>query len=72
MMHLSLRRLCIKLLKTKKINAVNGRKEFFRVTLEEIEAVVKANHDKSVDFTKDPEAQHYRESLRIRNICTEL
>lgn len=52
---------------SKKLNAVNGRKEFFRVTLEEIEAVVKANHDKSVDFVKYPQAQQYRESLRIKN-----
>lgn len=52
----------------KKINAINGRKEFFRVTLEEIEEVVKANHDKSIDFVKYPEAQQYRESLRIRGI----
>ena len=35
---------------------VNGRKEFFNVTLEEIEAVVKENHDKTVEFTYFPEA----------------
>ena len=49
-----------------KINVVNGRKEFFKVRLEDVEAVVKANYDKSVDFLKIPEAQQYRESLKIR------
>lgn len=51
----------------KKLNAVNGRKEFFNVTLEEIEAVFKLNHDKSVDFIKYPKAQQYRESLRMKS-----
>lgn len=50
----------------KKINVVNGRKEFFKVTLEEVEKVVKANYDKSVDFIKIPEAQQYRESLKMK------
>lgn len=50
----------------KKINVVNGRKEFFKVTLEEVEKVVRANYDKSVDFVKIPEAQQYRESLKIK------
>jgi hypothetical protein len=53
---------------SKKINVVNGRKEFFKVTLEEVEKVVKANYDKSVDFVKIPEAQQYRESLKIKGI----
>lgn len=52
----------------KKINVVNGRKEFFKVTLEDVEKVVKANYDKSVDFVKIPEAQQYRESLKIKRV----
>lgn len=50
----------------KKVNMVNGRKEFFNVTLEEIESVVKANFDKTVEFVKTPEAEQYRESLMIK------
>lgn len=50
----------------KKVNLVNGRKEFFNVTLEEIKQVVKENHDKSVDFVNVPDAEQYRESLMIR------
>ena len=51
---------------TKRVNMVNGRKEFFNVTLEEIEAVVKENHDKTVEFSYFPEAEQYRETLLIK------
>lgn len=50
----------------KKVNLVNNRKEFFNVTLDEIEKVVKENYDKTVDFIKLPEAEQYRESMMIR------
>lgn len=50
----------------KKINLVNGRKEFFRVTLEEIKKVVNENYDQTVDWKDVAEAQQYRESLMIR------
>lgn len=50
----------------KKVNLVNGRKEFFNVTLDEIKEVVRKNHDKSVDFVNIPDAEQYRESLMIR------
>ena len=46
----------------RKVNMVNTRREFFHVTLEEIEAVVKQNFDKTVEFTKIPNAEQYRES----------
>lgn len=44
---------------------INGRREFFNVTLEEIENVVKANYDKTVEFIKIPQAEQYRESQKI-------
>lgn len=50
----------------KKVNLVNGRKEFFNVTLDEIKQVVRENHDKSVDFINIPDAEQYRESLMLR------
>lgn len=50
----------------KKVNMINNRREFFAVTLEEIEDVVKANFDKTVDFIQMPEANQYRESLKLR------
>lgn len=50
----------------KKVNMVNTRREFFNVTLEEIEAVVKANFDKTVEFNSTAEAEQFRESLMIK------
>ena len=50
----------------KRVNLVNTRKEFFRVSLDEIEAVVKKNYNATVTFTKTAEAYQYRESQRLR------
>lgn len=50
----------------KKVNMVNTRREFFHVTLEEIEEVVKKNFDKTVEFTKIPNAAQFRESQMMR------
>ena len=58
-----------KAFENKKINVMNARKEFFNVTLEEIEEIVKRNHDKTVDFMKVPPAQQYRESLKTRQMA---
>lgn len=49
----------------KSVNKVNHRKEFFYVTLKEIEDIVKKNHNKVVEFTKLAEAQEYRQSVMI-------
>lgn len=51
----------------KKVNMINNRKEFFNVKLEEIEQVVKENHDKLVQFIKTPDAEQYRESMILKN-----
>jgi hypothetical protein len=51
-----------------KINTINTRKEFFNVTLKEIEEIVRCNHDKTVNFVKIPPAQQYRESIKTRQI----
>lgn len=50
----------------KKINIVNGRKEFFKVSIDEIEKVIKENHDKSIEFVKTADAEQYRESVKLR------
>lgn len=50
----------------RKVNMVNTRREFFNVTLEEIEAEVKKNFDKTVEFTRLAPAEQYRESLKIK------
>lgn len=50
----------------RKLNFVNQRREFFRVSLEEIKQVVKENFDKSVEFTEIAPAEQYRESILLR------
>ena len=51
---------------TKKLNMVNQRREFFKVTLNEIKAVIKENYDKTVEFVDIPEAEQYRMSEKMR------
>lgn len=48
----------------KRVNKVNSRKEFFNVTLDEIEEEVKKNYDKTIEFVKLPIAEEYRLSLK--------
>lgn len=52
----------------KRVNKVNTRKEFFNVSLSEIEKVVKENHNATVEFTEIAKAEQYRESLTYREI----
>lgn len=47
------------------VNRVNLRKEFFHVSLDEIEKVVKENFNNTVTFTKVPVAEEYRQTLNI-------
>lgn len=46
-----------------KINKINKRREFFRVTLDEIKNVVRQNFDKTVEWIDVPEAEQYRQSI---------
>jgi len=48
-----------------RLNMVNGRKEFFRGSIEEIEAVLRLNFAKPVEVVKLAEAAEYRQSLRL-------
>lgn len=54
----------------RKVNIVNQRREFFKVSLSEIEEVVKRNYDKTVEFSEVPDAEQFRtsEALRERGI----
>lgn len=54
----------------KKVNMINGRKEFFKVSLDEIEKVVKENHEKLIEFNKNADAEQYRETLKIKEIIS--
>lgn len=50
----------------RRVNRINFRKEFFRVGLDEIEAIAK-KYKADVEFTKLAEAKEYRQSLAIQN-----
>lgn len=49
----------------RRINKINYRKEYFKVTLDEIEQVIKDKYEKEVDFIKVSEAQQFRETQSI-------
>ena len=53
-----------KKLRDKSVNLVNSRKEFFNVSLGEIEKIVKENNAE-IEISKVAEAREYRESLAI-------
>ena len=55
-----------KSLEDKKVNMKNSRKEFFNVTIEEIEKIVRENFSKTVEFVYKPEAEQYNQSLLIK------
>lgn len=50
----------------RRINMINYRREFFNVTLDEIERVVKTNFEKPVEFVRLPDASEYRQSQKLR------
>ncbi|HEU4322885.1 MAG TPA: DUF4041 domain-containing protein [Roseiflexaceae bacterium] len=50
----------------RRLNMINRRREFFRVTLAEIEQVVKHNFSKPVEFLALPDASEYRQSRVLR------
>jgi len=54
-----------KLFDSQRVNLVNSRKEFFKVTLEEIEVQAKKTSN-NVEFIKTAEAKDYTESKAIR------
>lgn len=49
----------------KSLNSVNSRKEFYNVTLKDIETAVRELHGK-IEFTMMAEAKQYRETLALR------
>lgn len=54
------------------VNLVNPRKEFYNVSLSEIEKVVKENYNATVTFTQVAQAAQYRESVRLREKTAEI
>ncbi|MCM1286280.1 MAG: DUF4041 domain-containing protein [Acetobacter sp.] len=56
-----------KAFENKKLNMVNTRREFFRVSLEEIKNIVAQNYDRTAEFIDFPEAEQYRISQQMRS-----
>jgi hypothetical protein len=56
-----------KAFETNRLNMINNRREFFHVSLEEIERVVKQNFEKPVEFTRTVAADQYRQSLKLKS-----
>lgn len=48
-----------------KVNKVNGRKEYFHVSLQEIKNVISAHEDVSAEFTDEPDAFEYHQSEKM-------
>lgn len=49
-----------------KVNAVNSRKEFFKVDLGKIKEAVRNNYDRTVEFIDSPYSMQYLETMRIK------
>lgn len=49
-----------------KVNAVNSRKEFFKVSIEEIKKEVRKKYDKTVEFFESPYSDQYLRTIEIR------
>ncbi|TYV25766.1 DUF4041 domain-containing protein [Listeria monocytogenes] len=50
-----------------RINKVNNRKEFFKISISDLEEELSKYESLTIDFEKIPEAQEYRESLALIN-----
>ncbi|HDG2593089.1 TPA: DUF4041 domain-containing protein [Staphylococcus aureus] len=51
-----------------KVNKVNGRKEFFKVNINEIKDKVLSEHNSTVQFIDEPKTIQYRETLRLTSL----
>lgn len=48
-----------------RVNKVNNRKEFFKVSITEIEEKLKDYKELTIDFTSQPEADEYRQTMSL-------
>lgn len=51
-----------------RLNKINGRKEFFKTDLKEIESVLRENYDRVFDLVHHAPAEQYRESLKLAEL----
>ncbi len=50
-----------------RVNKLNPRKEFYNIDLSKIKDIVKRNYNATVNFIDYPEAEKYRESIKMLN-----
>lgn len=50
---------------TKRVNKVNSRKEFFKITMDDIKQIVEENKENVHGFKEYPEAEEYKDTLKI-------
>ena len=50
----------------RRVNAVNSRKEFFRISIPELKDALDAYKDLTIDFTEIAEAEEYRKTIKMR------
>ncbi|RYY90188.1 MAG: DUF4041 domain-containing protein [Chitinophagaceae bacterium] len=50
----------------RRVNQVNGRKEFFQVPLQQIEDFINENTEAEIEFTKVAEAKEFRETIAVK------
>lgn len=48
-----------------RINKVNSRKEYFKITIDDVKEALKKYSDVTIDFKEVPEAIEYRDSLKV-------
>ncbi len=49
-----------------RVNKVNNRKEFFKISIDDLEKELMNYKDLTIEFTKTPDAEEYNESLKIK------
>ena len=54
-----------------RVNKVNNRKEYFNVSIEEIESCINENFKEEFELIKDIEAKEYKETLYLKEKITE-
>ncbi len=56
----------------KRVNRVNKRKEYFKITMQDIKSVLAQHQELTFDFSETPEAQEYRDSVKLAQKQSEI
>ncbi|WP_298524935.1 GIY-YIG nuclease family protein [uncultured Methanobrevibacter sp.] len=50
-----------------RVNKINNRKEFFRISIDDVKQIVEENKEVVHSFVEVPEAEEYHDTLKIEN-----